>query len=73
MNKYLINFYEVEEGSWNFRSCFTIDSIDLAKRIQFIESLGFRQSMSNFFVKTFTSSNDEKSYHVYSIVELPKL
>nr|DAH63064.1 MAG TPA: hypothetical protein [Microviridae sp.] len=70
MKKYIVNFYEVEEDSWNLRNYFTIDGSELAKTIQGIESRGFRLSMSNIFVKTFTSDIDQM-HMCYVIIEIP--
>ena len=73
MKKYLINFYVVEEDAWNLRNYFTVDASELAKSIRGIESRGFRLTFSNIFVKTFTSSDDDKLYFAYTVVELPNL
>ena len=70
MKKYIVNFYVVEEDAWNLRNYFTIDSSELAKTIQGIESRGFRLTMSNIFVKTFTSDIDQM-HMCYAIIEIP--
>lgn len=72
MNKFIVNFYEVEEGGWTLRNYFTIDSTELSKTVERIESRGFRLTMSNVFVKTFVCDS-ENLHFAYSIVEIPNL
>lgn len=70
MKKYIVNFYEVEEDAWNLRNYFTLDASNLAEFLRGVESRGFRLSMSNIFVKTFTSDFDEL-HLAYAIIEIP--
>lgn len=72
MNKYSFIFYEVENAIWKFRSSHVVEADKLSDEIHRIESLGFRLTLSNIFVKTFTSDVD--SMHLaYAVVELPNL
>lgn len=73
MKEYLFNLYVVEDSSWIYRLSYRVGIDKLADEIRSIESRGFRLTLSNIFVKTFTSSNDEKVYYAYSVVELPIL
>lgn len=71
MKKYLFSFYLVEEDAWNLRNYFTVDESELAKTIRSIESRGYRLTLSNVFLKRFTSLDDDVCYLAYSVVELP--
>lgn len=72
MKKFIVNFYEVEDGGWTLRNYFTIDSSELSKTVEGIESRGFRLTISNIFVKTFVCDT-ENLYFAYAIVEIPIL
>lgn len=73
MEKYLVSFYGVEEGGWTLRNYFTIDGSELAKTIRRIESLGYRLTRSNVFVKSFEASSGDMLHLAYTIIELPNL
>lgn len=73
MKKYLISYYLVEENSWNLRNYFTVDESDLVKTIRRIESRGYHLTLSNIFVKAYTSLDDDVFNLAYVIVEIPNL
>lgn len=73
MKKYIVNYYLVEENAWNLRNYFTVDETDLKKTIRRIESRGFHLTISNVFVKAFTSLDDDVFNLAYVIVEIPIL
>lgn len=73
MKKYLISYYLVDENSWNLRNYFTIDESDLKKTIRRIESRGYHLTLSNIFVKAYTSLDDDVFNLAYVIVEIPNL
>ena len=72
MKTYLVNQYEVKNGVWSLHTSYAINGDKLAAEIQSIESRGFRLTISNIFVKTFTF-DDCVEHLAYSFVELPNL
>ena len=72
MKTYLVNLYEVKNGVWSLYTSYAIYGDKLSDEIHSIVSRGFRLTISNFFVKTFTFEGCVE-HLAYSIVELPKL
>lgn len=72
MTKYSFIYYVVENDVWKFRSSYVVEADKLADEIHGIESRGFRLTLSNIFVKTFTSDVDTM-HLAYAVIELPNL
>lgn len=71
MKKYLVTCYVVENGFWFTQGCYTLNSSEFVECVRTLEKSGFSVSMSNIFVRTYTS--DSNKHLAYSIVECPKL
>lgn len=72
MKKYSFIYYVVENDVWKLRSSHVVEFDKLSDEIHGIESRGFRLTLSNIFVKTFTSDADTMHF-AYVVIELPNL
>ena len=71
--KFLINFYEVEDDAWKCISSRVVEGEYYDEEIYRITSCGYRLTVPNIYVKTFTSEYDDKLYLAYVVNALPNL